>query len=73
MPPPMRSVETFGSSVLGDTDNLSILTPETGTIGYEMTANNGGGGGGGGGGASGPPPPPPPRIRPFRPCTTCIY
>ena len=41
MPPPAQSAEAFGGSVLGDTDYLSILTPETGTIGYEITANNG--------------------------------
>ena len=43
-------MEAVGGSVLGDTDYLSILTPETDTIGYEMHMMTGGGGGGGGGG-----------------------
>ena len=53
MPPP---AEAFGSSVLGDTDYLSILTPETGTIGctshtwYRQGVQT--------------PPPPPPPLRP---------
>ena len=53
-PPPAQSAEAFGGSVLGDTDYLSILMPETGTISYEMHMKTAGGEGKGG---SGPPPP----------------
>ena len=31
-----RVRKLFGDSVLGEKEYLSILTPETGTIGYEM-------------------------------------
>ena len=32
MPPPTRSAEAFGGSILGDTGYLSILMPETSMI-----------------------------------------
>ena len=61
--------EAFGGSVLGDTDYLSILTPETGTYErvnctrYTWYRREGEGRGKGGGSA---PPLPSPSIRPCK-------